>query len=411
MYRLENPVQRYAWGSPTAIPELLGHEPDGRPVAELWLGAHPSAPSTARAVGDGAGAGRLPLPDLFGRRPQETLGHRVLETFGPQLPYLLKVLAADRPLSMQVHPDAEQARAGFAREEAAGLSLSAPERTFRDPEHKPEVALALTRFEALCGFRPPAESIALLEGLDGALAADLAAVLRDSPDGTGVRAAFELLLGPEPCPPDAIAELVAACRAAAEPAREADRAVPGAVDGVLAYRTVVELAGWFPGDPGAVASLLLNRLSLAPGDALYVPAGTVHAYLRGCVVEVMANSDNVVRAALTAKHIDLEALTACTRWDPAPPARLVPVAHDAATSVLRSPATEFALADTTLTGDDRSEVLGDGPRIVLCLDGEVEIRAATQVVRLRRGESVLVSHRLTAAELVGRGRVVTAFVP
>ncbi|MEU3570630.1 mannose-6-phosphate isomerase, class I, partial [Kitasatospora sp. NPDC036755] len=157
---LRNPVRRYAWGSPTAIPALTGTAPDGTPQAELWLGAHPSAPSLL--LGDGA---PRPLDELIDADPDGLLGADTVRRFGPALPFLLKVLAADRALSLQVHPTRAQAEAGYAAEQARGLAPDAPERVFKDRGHKPELLCALGDFEALCGFRPAAATARLLDAL------------------------------------------------------------------------------------------------------------------------------------------------------------------------------------------------------------------------------------------------------
>src|SRR5690625_3136345 len=169
MHRLTNQVRSYAWGSAAAIPRLLGREPDGRPHAELWLGAHHGAPSMVRTAD-----GPIPFGDYISAGPKEILGEWAVRRFGERLPFLLKVLAADAPLSLQAHPDAARARAGFAAEEAEGVPVDAPHRNYRDPYHKPELVLALEPFEALCGFRDPADAHADLQGLD----CDLARALR-----------------------------------------------------------------------------------------------------------------------------------------------------------------------------------------------------------------------------------------
>ena len=157
MELLDNSIQRYAWGSLTAIPQLLGQPPDGSTQAELWLGAHPSAPSRV--------SGGRTLEELISSSPQRLLGEASFARFGARLPYLLKVLAAGQPLSLQAHPSLVQAQEGFAREEAAGLPRSAPTRNYRDANHKPEIICALSQFQALCGFRRVADSVRLFQGL------------------------------------------------------------------------------------------------------------------------------------------------------------------------------------------------------------------------------------------------------
>ncbi|MEE2046703.1 mannose-6-phosphate isomerase, class I, partial [Nocardiopsis tropica] len=286
MHRLTNQVRPYAWGARTAIPRLLGADPDGTPQAELWLGAHHGAPSTAHCED-----GPRPLPRLIADDPRRVLGHGTAERFGARLPFLLKFLAAEAPLSLQVHPDATRARAGFDAEERAGIPLDAPHRNYRDPHHKPELLLALEPFEALCGFREPAATGAELRGLTCELAVLLRADLAVPDTHAALRAALTRLL----TLPDGSRE-----RLLDEFVAEWSASGPRGAHGDI----VADLAVRYPGDPGAVASLLLNRVTLGPGQALFLPAGNLHAYLQGTAVEVMASSDNVLRAGLTAKHVD-----------------------------------------------------------------------------------------------------------
>ncbi len=406
MLRLDSAVQHYAWGSATHLPELLGVEADGRPFAELWMGAHPAAPSAVR----GSEPGRSVL-DLVSDQPAVVLGQEVLETFGPRLPYLFKVLSVGRPLSLQVHPHVDQARAGFAREEAAGVPVDAPHRCFRDAAHKPELTVALSRFEALCGFREPAQVRELLAGLDGALVSRLRGLLGPAPAADDLRAAFEHLLAPTP--DHEVAEAVEACRRLLETSAPARGGSPTDESWrVRAYQTVATLAQWYPGDPGVVASLFLNRITLEPGEAIFVPAGAVHAYLEGQALEIMASSDNVLRAGLTSKHIDVAALLECTDYLPGPPAYRPAERVDGTTVHYLAPVEEFALALTTVVGKDGLVPLPDaGPRILLCLEGELELVGAAEPLELSRGDVVLVGDADGAVQVRGTGVVATAFVP
>jgi mannose-6-phosphate isomerase len=400
MYRLLNTTQRYAWGSLTAIPEFLGVPSDGAPVAELWMGTHPTAPSV---VVDPATGREESLRALIDTDPVGVIGPRVQALFGARLPFLLKVLAAAQPLSLQVHPNREQARRGFAREEAAGIGRDAAERSFRDDEHKPEMILALTRFEALSGFRDVARVLELLAGLPGGLAERLRGSLATEPEELAIRAAFELLVSLTPAERSALVpELVAACQhriAMGSPFPRADEAVVG-------------LATWYPGDPGAVASLLLNRVTLEPGEAMFVPAGALHTYLEGLGIEVMAASDNVLRAGLTTKHIDRVELLACTEFTPSPPARTAAEAVDAVVAVYRAPVDEFALALARLRrGAPGAALPGNGPRVLLCIDGAVDAASGAGRLSLARGESVFIRADDGAVRLTGAGTVLQAFVP
>jgi mannose-6-phosphate isomerase len=282
-------IRHYEWGSRTAIPELLGIEPDGRPMAELWFGAHPDDPSEVPSQD-------TTLDQLIDADPLGLLGASSVTRFGPRLPYLVKVLAADQALSIQVHPDSAQAAAGFAREDAAGIARDAAQRNYRDPYHKPELLCALTSFDALCGFRPVSATLDLLAELAVPELTFVADLLR-GPDP--LRAAFTALLThPDPAP--AVAAVV--------------RRAGGAEDGPL--RAVRLAAEHFPSDVGVVLTLLLNDVRLAPGEAIFLGAGNVHAYLRGTGVEIMASSDNVLRCGLTPKHVDVPELLRITDFRP-----------------------------------------------------------------------------------------------
>lgn len=419
IYRLTNSVQHYAWGSATAIPELLGVPADGRPVAEMWLGAHALAPS--QAVPDGAGAGggggtdevqAAALHDLLRSDPDALLGAAVVEEFGPRLPYLLKVLAAESPLSLQVHPRPHVARSGFSHENAAGVPVDSPERNYKDDQHKPEMLLALTPFEGLCGFRRPVRILQLLDGLDGKLVGAMRDALAASRDARGVRSAFEIALAARDtdCADD-IGTTIASIRA------RIALGGAGSPGGVVSRgdHTAVALAEHYPGDPGALVSLMLNRVSLQPGEAVFLASGEVHAYLSGLGIEVMASSDNVLRAGLTSKRVDVEALLTCASYVPRPPEhpRVTPGVPGQTLATYRAPVPEFSLLYGAVRG--KARVAHTGPRIVLGLDGEVALAgtaAGTGArVPLRRGESVFVPHDAGALTLRGDGTVVVAYVP
>ncbi|WP_344244983.1 mannose-6-phosphate isomerase, class I [Isoptericola hypogeus] len=403
---LVNPVRDYDWGSPTLIPELLGRVPDGRPAAELWLGAHPAAPSSIRSDGSSAvGRAGRSLADLLQAEPVAVLGRRVSDRFGPRLPFLLKVLAAERALSLQVHPRPHLARAGYHREVRAGLLSGDPRRSFHDEQHKPELIVALSTFEALAGFRSPRSVRALLDGLAGRLVDGVRAALDASPSTAGVRAATRALVAARTSPTcaDDVAEAVAsvaARHAATSPTARADA-------------TVLALAAQHPGDPGALVSLLLNRVTLEPGEAMFVPAGEVHAYLSGLGVEVMAASDNVLRAGLTTKHVDAGALLECASFAPRPPGRPdTTVSGDqSVVTTYRAPVAEFALTFADVVSGEPVALAGDGPRIVLALDGEARLLTGGGELTLRRGESCLVPDAAGSLTVDGTAHLVCAWVP
>ena len=396
--RLANSIQEYAWGSATAIPQILGVEPTGRPAAELWLGAHQSAPS--RVTADGSSVG---LDAYIAQDADAVLGSDVVARFGSALPYLLKIIAAERPLSLQVHPHLEGARRGFALEEASGVAAGDPQRNYRDANHKPELVYALTTFEALCGFRAPRRAAELLAGLDVPLARSLSQVLQAEPTYAGIRTAFRRLLEPELRPDPAEVEQVAdACRAR----------LLGGSPSPRADRTVVLLSEAYPGDPGVVTSLLLNPVTLQPGEAMFVPAGGVHAYLHGTGIELMANSDNVLRAGLTAKHVDIPELLDNVDYVAAPPIRVAPELFHGATRVFYAPVDDFELSVTTPTDDEEHPLPGRGPRVLLCLGGALTVGAeGGGALTLERGESAFVPACDGHLTVRGRGTLVQADVP
>ncbi len=346
--------------------------------------------------------------------PVGVLGQRVLDQYGPRLPYLLKVLAADRALSLQVHPRPHLARAGFNRENREGVARDSPLRSFHDDQHKPEMVVAVSRFEGLSGFRRPARILELLDGLDGALAGRMRDTLRARPTEAGVREAFTLALHAR-AEPDVAADLaltVASVRARAE--REPAVPAPGGRrTSRRADATVLALAEQHPGDPGAVVSLMLNRVTLEPGESMFVPSGHVHAYLSGCAVEIMASSDNVLRAGLTSKLVDVDALLECATCTPGPAARPRLVDDGTGLVAYRPPVAEFALRAGRVAG--AVPLPAAGPRVVLCLDGAVTLAAdradAGAGTRLVRGESVFVPHGTGAVVVDGEGDVVVAYVP
>nr|WP_017608969.1 mannose-6-phosphate isomerase, class I [Nocardiopsis xinjiangensis] len=392
MHRLTNQVRPYAWGARTAIPDLLGTDADGTPQAELWLGAHHGAPSSARSD-DGS---VHPLPHLISDAPHRVLGHEVTERFGARLPFLLKYLAAEQPLSLQVHPDAERARQGFAAEEHRGIPVGAPHRNYRDPHHKPELLLALEPFEALCGFREPEAARYDLRDLTCELARDLRADLADADTHRALRSALTRLLTlSEDRRERLLSDFVAEWSAC-------DRRGPHG-------RIVPDLAERYPGDPGAVASLLLNRITLWPGQALFLPAGNLHAYLQGTAIEVMASSDNVLRAGLTGKHVDAAELLEVVDFSVLPIPYARPEFLDGRREY-RPGAPEFALHEIG-PGRITAHLPGAGPCVVLVLDGQVDLVAEVgEGMTLSRGESVFVPADSGSVKVEGRGHVVATTV-
>ncbi|MGC5166743.1 mannose-6-phosphate isomerase, class I [Luteimicrobium sp. DT211] len=418
-YPLRNTVQPYDWGSTHVIQQLLGLDVDGAPAAELWLGAHPVAPSLT--VHDGTATS---LVDLVRDDPVATLGQRVQDTYGPRLPYLLKVLAAERGLSLQVHPRPHLARAGFNRENAAGVPLGAPERSFRDDQHKPEMIVALTPFEGLAGFRRPRQALALLAGLDGTLVGRMRDALGRGRSADAVRRAFELAVHArtaDDAAPDLDRSLASVGRRAGgggeAAASGATEGAPGGAAAAVRARAdavALRLGEQYPGDPGVLASYLLNVFTLEPGEAVFLAPGQVHAYVRGAGVEIMASSDNVLRAGLTHKRVDVDALLECSDFVPAPPPRPATSRLARGLTTYRVPIREFGLVvGDVLPVDGELALPGEGPRVVLALGGVLRLRAGAgaDTCTVAAGESVFVPDAAGTLSVCGEGRVTVAYVP
>jgi len=351
MQKLTGTLRSYPWGSRTLIPELRGEPtPSSRPEAEVWFGAHPVGSSLIDEA---------PLTDIIAADPRAALGPRVQQAFGDGLPFLLKLLGAAEPLSLQAHPSAEQAREGYERENAEGIALNAPNRNYRDPSHKPELVVALTDFHAMVGFRPLADTLELFSELDCPELDRYLTILDPSSEEDSLRGLFTTWIT---IPAAARVSLIDAIVTAAR--SELDRG--DWISDVL--RTVLDLQQRYPGDIGVLGALLLNHIVLAPGEALYLDAGHLHAYVSGLGVEVMANSDNVLRGGLTSKYVDVPELVRILRFnsitDP------VVTCDD---GEYQTPAAEFRLLRRDLAPAGAFTYSHDGPSIALCTAGEVQL--------------------------------------
>ena len=370
MQRIEGRAQHYAWGSPTAIPGLLGQEATGQPYAEHWLGAHESAPSLV---------GGSPLDAMIAAGGKDILGTATLERFGGRLPYLMKILAADRPLSIQAHPNRQEAEAGFARENEAGVPVDAPDRTYRDAWPKPEAIIAITPFVGLCGFRDPVRTVYLIEQLG--VADELGSVIAPLTHRRGSAALAQVFLDVLSFEGDRLRLVDLVVDAAANHTED------DAELGDLA-RALVALGNAYPGDRGILAALLLNVVTLQPGEGMFLGAGNMHAYLHGVGIEVMANSDNVLRGGLTTKHIDVDELMRVVRFEAEDPTLLPVEAVGPRTYHYGTSAPEFTVWRVD-PGETAVPVPGTGARIALVLDGDAHITESGATLDLQRGESVL----------------------
>ncbi len=392
---LENPILNYAWGSRTAIADLLGRAaPTDLPEAELWIGAHPKAPS--RIV---APAGLGTLDRAIQENPVGILGHEVCDRFGNELPFLLKVLAAEEPLSIQAHPSHEQARRGWERENAEGVPLDAPRRNYRDPNHKPELVSALSSFTALKGFRPLDEIARSLEPVARPeIAPELGRLAREH-NPLALRALFARLMTLDPEEQGTVLR-----RATSEAARRRRTD--------LVWEWVARLMKHYPGDVSTLAPLYLNLITLAPGEALFLPAGELHAYLEGTAIEIMANSDNVLRGGLTPKHVDVPELLATLLFEGSDPEVLKPLDAGPGERAYRTPAREFELAFLTAEPEHPfTPSPGRGVEILLGLAGDTRVCVGGETTPLGPGRSVAVPATLASYVIEGDGRVCRARVP
>lgn len=397
MHLLRGAVRTYAWGSRTAIAEFTGRpSPTVHPEAELWFGAHPGDPAWLQTDD-----GEESLLQVVADDPEGQLGATAVGRFGEALPFLVKVLAADEPLSLQAHPSQQQAQEGFDREDRLEIPVSAPTRNYRDRSHKPELLVALGQFDALAGFRPVARTVELMRALAVSDLDPYINLLSDQSDADGLRALFTTwITAPQP---------------------DLDVLVPAVLEGAINYirsgektfaaeaKTVLELGERYPGDAGVLAALLLNRISLQTGDGIYLPAGNLHAYLHGVGVEVMANSDNVLRGGLTPKHVDVPELLRVLDFTPTPEDGLRPeIVREGTELIYRTPAPEFSVSVLCVDGDQLGHEIDapsrhDGPQVLLCTEGAAVVQAKGGAVTLERGAAAWVAAddgqiRLTAEQ-------------
>jgi len=387
MQKLNNSLQNYAWGSKTALTELYGIEnPQGLPMAELWMGAHPKSPSTVEVNGEARS-----LREVIDADKVATLGKAVAERFG-ELPFLFKVLCADQPLSIQVHPSKAAAEQGFARENAAGIPLSAAERNYKDANHKPELVYALTPFQAMNGFRELHEIVSLLEPVAGAHP-QIAHFLENTNEANLAKLFATLLSLQDEAKSRAIGVLKSALNA-----REGEP-----------WQTIKSIAIDYPDDSGLFSPLLLNVITLQPGEAMFLFAETPHAYLKGVALEVMANSDNVLRAGLTPKFIDIPELLANLKFQAKPAATLLTQPQrDGETLNFPIPVEDFAFAIHGLSAAPQA-LAQNSAALLFCIEGQAVIEKSGQQLVLKPGESCFVAANESPVNAAGTGRLARVF--
>lgn len=391
IYPLDGRVQAYDWGSHDALPGFLGRQPDGRPWAEWWLGAHPAAPSTVGSVP------ATTLDRLVGRDPEAMLGEPVRARFGSRLPFLLKVLAVAHPLSLQVHPTAEQAVAGYRSERPAHAPIPAHP-LYADEWAKPEMLLALTRFDAFAGLRRPADVLARLDALGGDAVRSLADALRRDPTVEGLRRLVGRVLRLTGADAAAVVQ-----QTHAGVARLADQQAPEsrelAVSAALAER--------FPHDPAVLVTVVMNHVVLEPGEAMSVPAGLLHCYTRGLAVEIQSTSDNTLRAGLTTKRVDVDEVLRIVDTA-AQPGLVRPTEPAPGLETFHPGAADFALDRICVQRSGSFRLAGGTPAIVLAMDGALHLASPRSGADLRRGEAVFVPAAAGPIEVTGMGEAVRA---
>ncbi|MGC6097663.1 mannose-6-phosphate isomerase [Enterobacter quasiroggenkampii] len=388
MQKLINSVQNYAWGSKTALTDLYGiANPNNLPMAELWMGAHPKSSSK---IEDASGQVRS-LRDVIEIDKAALLGDKVAQRFG-ELPFLFKVLCADQPLSIQVHPNKQASEIGFAKENAAGIPLDAAERNYKDPNHKPELVFALTPFLAMNAFREFSEIISLLQPVAGAHNA--IAHFLENPNADALSQLFASLLNMQ-------GEEKSHALAVLKAALDSQQGEP--------WETIRLISEFYPDDSGLFSPLLLNVVKLNPGEAMFLFAETPHAYLQGVALEVMANSDNVLRAGLTPKYIDIPELVANVKFVAKPAAELLtqPVKNGAELD-FPIPVDDFAFSLHDLSNAETS-VAQESAAILFCVEGEATLHKGEQRLVLKPGESAFVAANESPVSVSGTGRLARVF--
>lgn len=388
-FPMTNPIQNYAWGSKTALQQLFDLEnPTHEPQAELWMGAHPNGCSGIAINGK-----IVQLSDFIAQNPSLILGEYTARQFG-ELPYLFKILAAENALSIQVHPNKQQAERGFAQEEQLGIALTAAQRNYKDPNHKPELVYALTEYQAMNGFRANQEILNYFIELSIDEIQPLVNVFQSNPTEQGLRDFFSGLLSLQ--------------GEAKNRALEALMAQAKQIDLPL-FQLIVELENQYPNDIGLFAPLMLNVITLQPGEAMFLDAETPHAYLHGTGLEIMANSDNVLRAGLTPKYMDIDELVACTQFkhQPLEQLRLKSEVIDGCEQY-PIPVADFKFA--IITPATQQTIGAQSAEIVLPLDSSMILRHANgEKCLVRKGQSVFIPAYAEQYTIECDGRVARAF--
>ena len=389
-FPMENKIQNYAWGSTSSIHDLFGFENESQqPQAEVWMGTHPKGCSMVTFDKH-----LIPLSELINSNKSAYLSSDIAQEFG-DLPFLFKILAADKALSIQVHPSKSQAEKGFEQEEQAGISLTANNRNYKDANHKPELVYALTDYQAMNGFRAYDEIIEFFTDLHIFDLKELVKSFSYTPTSQGLKEFFSgLLTLSEQRKHNALDQLLTYAQAHQEQTE---------------FALIIELNHQYPYDVGLFSPLLLNVITLQSGEAMYLSANTPHAYIKGTGLEIMANSDNVLRAGLTPKHIDVNELIECTDF--------IPIAFD---DLILSPQKEGLFDSYDIPVNDFNFGVIHSPKdtkveihsaeILMAIDSDVELYSQNEeVIILTKGQSVFIPAYIGSYILSSHGRVARAF--
>ncbi|PHM45417.1 mannose-6-phosphate isomerase [Xenorhabdus mauleonii] len=389
MLKMINNIQHYDWGSKTALTDIYGIDnPDNQPMAELWMGAHPKSSSL---VTDPQTGETITLDALIAKEPEKHLGEKTAHQF-QRLPFLFKVLCAAQPLSIQVHPDKRSAEIGFAKENSAGIPVDSAQRNYKDDNHKPELVYALTPFKAMNAFRPLAEITRLLASVSAAHP-DIQTFLQHPTEKT-LSFLFSQLLNMQ-------GEQKHLAIAVLKSALNSNQGEP--------WDTIRKMTAFYPDDNGLFSPLLLNIVELKPGQAMFLYARTPHAYLEGVALEVMANSDNVLRAGLTSKHIDVPELMANLDFIPKSADTLLTLPKQEKGALnYPVPVNDFCFSVYAVQ-EQPITLANDSASILFCFEGQVVISTDKQQLRLFSGESVFLSAIEQAVIVQGNGKVAKVY--
>lgn len=389
IYRLSNQIKNYVWGCKTSLNTHFGFDNEKQEhQAELWMGAHSNGCSTLK-ISNG-----IRLDEFIDQNPSKILGSKISDSFGG-LPFLMKVLAVDTPLSIQVHPSKKQAEIGYKKENDLGIELTSPKRNYHDDNHKPEVVYALTDYDALNGFREFDEIIQLFLLIDNEVIRLALKNFQANKNEKGLENFFNAILRLNgDVKNNALADLILL-----------SKSYDLKDDKQNTFNLVSQLATHYPSDIGLFSPLFLNLVNLKPGESMFLYAETPHAYLRGLGIEVMASSDNVLRAGLTPKNVDVDELINNTSFYPTSKEsiQLKPQRIDQRL-IYPIPVNDFNF--DVLEVEHLLDIKVSSAEILFCIDGCVKIN---ECINLTKGQSVFISAEIKEYKLIGHGRLARSY--